>query len=124
MSAARSATLARMTPGETMVRAILDSFADAIAITMPDRDVEWRPRKEPRADDADRLERVHARTVAVQREFEKSYEEQGLRVVTEGIRRVQIREGSSRDRDKFTAVVLHVVAEGEPVRTVFVPLEE
>lgn len=90
------------------------------------RRVAWEPRPAPRASDVEAARELEARLRAQSLPS-------GVFVAVEGICRVLVdgeptsttggRGGMRGSGARFTALVVHVVADGEPARTVFLPLE-
>ncbi len=119
------ARLVRMpTAGEHAARAICDLFESAVLLSMPDRHAEWSERRTPpRPDDLVQLDGIRERLFPLRFALEQEHVSVRLHVAVEGLRRIALRQGSSRNLDKFTGVVVHVVADGETVRTIIIPLE-
>lgn len=89
----------------------------------PLRAVSWRNRDQVFPDTAER----EAALVESVRSFASRVREAdpGVHVVVEGLCRVMLggRSGGRGEGERFTGLVVHVVADGEPARSVLLPLE-
>ena len=91
--------------------------ARAIVLQLPIRDVEWAPCDTLSAGEDGAIEHVQG-WIPILRTTLKTPPGSAL-VAIEGICRVTLVVGGER----FTAVVVHVIADNEPARTVILPLE-
>jgi hypothetical protein len=102
-------------PAERVANLLRDIVPFGVTFKHPDADVTWSLRPNPRPGSLARFDELQqfVRATAPVR---------GVAIAIEGLCRVRI--GNERTGEKFTAAVVHVIADGEPVRTVLLPIEE
>lgn len=109
-------------PQSSPARALADKVAalapNSLVVDIPKRGVEWAPRVDVRLEQAERRAELEAELGALERP-------PGVHVVVQGVCRIMLggRSGLRGSGERVTGLVVHVVADGEPIHTVLMPLE-
>jgi hypothetical protein len=112
------AVLRRRVPDAAAFADQLASLArGGVVVALPTRDASWVPRDRPREASLTALAELERRARA-------AVPPPGVHLVLEGLCRVMLgADKAGRGGERMTCGVFHVVADGEPVRTIILPVE-